>query len=68
MLSTSLYPEDFDKTRTWFDICDCLDLDHNTAEIHLAVAYVTEDQADLSEFLLAQKELNQELTDKGDKL
>jgi hypothetical protein len=31
----TLYPEDFEKTYIWKDICDCLEISYNSQEIHL---------------------------------
>ena len=30
-----LYPEDFYRTHIWQDICDCLEVSYNSAEVHI---------------------------------
>lgn len=31
----TLYPEDFEKTHIWKDVCDCLGVSYNSQEIHI---------------------------------
>jgi RNA-binding protein YlmH len=31
----TLYPEDFEKTHIWKDICDCLGISYNSPEVHI---------------------------------
>jgi len=31
----TLYPEDFEKTYIWKDICDCLGISYNSPEVHI---------------------------------
>jgi hypothetical protein len=31
----TLYPEDFEKTYIWKDICDCLEISYNSPEVHI---------------------------------
>ena len=31
----TLYPDDFEKTHIWIDICDCLGVSYNSQEIHM---------------------------------
>lgn len=31
----TLYPEDFEKTYIWKDVCDCLGISYNSPEVHI---------------------------------